>query len=61
MLAGKENKSMYLSVRSGRASILSNPNTIFNVGNLADPIYILKDTTNQIDHLVQAEMQASPK
>ena len=61
MLTGKENSPFELSVRIGRASIPCNPNTIFDVGNLINPIYILKDKTNQRQCKIDREKSCSPK
>ena len=46
LLAGDENSDINFDIRFARASIPSNPNTIFNVGNLEDPVMIFNDVPN---------------
>lgn len=41
MLTGKENADLDFVCKKSRSSVPSNPNTIYNVGNMKDPVLIL--------------------
>jgi len=48
-MLGKENHSP-ISVKTSRASIPCNPNTIFDVGLMANPVYIVGEPTKPKDN-----------
>ena len=46
MVRGKENADLDFVVKKARASVPCDPNTIYDVGNMKDPVLILQDRTN---------------
>jgi len=47
-MLGKENNSP-ITVRTARASIPCNPNTIYDIGNLKNPVYVVQEVTKPKD------------
>jgi hypothetical protein len=41
------NQDIDMEVQTGRASIPCNPNTIFDVGNMVNPVYVLRNKSKQ--------------